>query len=197
MTEPSGGLFVPLFSISVFYLDLKWGSLHIPVLSFPFLCQSLRLGSTGASAQGLALSLGATCRAIQGGISLARLYVWKHCANERWWWKERGAIITALAFFSSRSGGQIYLFPWKLRWNFTDYFAVMMRDISGHKFLLPFVRQWWTIFYLAFKDVTWYLYGSGVICNDIHFIVSYNPVEKLKVKLTGVHALHIQLELLK
>lgn len=84
--------------------------------------------------------------------------------------------------FSSRSGGQIYLFPWKLRWNFTDYFAVMMRDISSHKFLLPFLRQWWTIFYLAFKDVTRYLYGSRVICNDIHFIVSYNPVKKIKSK---------------
>ncbi len=82
--------------------------------------------------------------------------------------------------------------------NFTDYFAVMMRDISGHKFFLPFCSPMMNHFLFSFQGrYLLFVVEGGVICNDIHFIVSYNPVEKLKVKLTGVHAIHIQLGLLK
>lgn len=90
--------------------------------------------------------------------------------------------------FSLKVRGQIYLFPWELQWNFTEYFALVMREISSHKFVLPFGFQWWTIYYAAFKDTAWYLYDSAIVCNDIHFIVPYNTNEKIKNKTVHCRA---------
>lgn len=64
----------------------------------------------------------------------------------------------------------------------------MMRELSSHKFVLPFGCQWWTIYYAAFKDTAWYLYDSAILCNDIHFIVPYNINEKIKNKTAGSKA---------
>lgn len=55
-----------------------------------------------------------------------------------------GSIISAgwvVGNFLLKVRGQIYLFPWKLQWNFTEYFALMMRKISGHKFVLPVMNH--------------------------------------------------------
>lgn len=78
--------------------------------------------------------------------------------------------------------GHIYLFPWKLQWNFTEYFALMMSEIGGNKSVLPFGCWWWTIYYDAFKDTAWCLYDSAILCDDIHFIVPYNTNEEIKNK---------------
>lgn len=84
--------------------------------------------------------------------------------------------------------GRIYLFPCKLQWNFTEYFALMMSEIGGNKFVLPFGCQRWTIYYEAFKDTAWYLYDSAILCDDIHFIVPYNTNEEIKNKTAWCRA---------
>ena len=143
-------------------------------------------------------------RASEGGTPIfSQLSLYGHSAKEGKmyggdWKRERdgvggggvmeaeGSIISAGRvggdFFSRKSRGKIYLYPWRVQWNFTEYFALMRRGISGHKFVLPFGCQWWTIYYGAFKDTAWYLYDSAILCNDIHFIVPYNTNEKIKNK---------------
>lgn len=84
--------------------------------------------------------------------------------------------------FFLKVSGQMYFFPWKLQWNFTEYFALMMREISGNKSILPFGCLWWTVYYDAFKDTAWCLYDSAILRDDIHFIVPYNTNEGIKNK---------------
>lgn len=176
--------FVPLlFSISVFYHDLNWDFLHIPLLSCltrlhifhssffthslpPSRCavfcilapHSLERGALQGwleprqrQEETVHKSLGIYSWWRWDNLSLAcyicmdtvpkKARCMKVIEREKWWGKEGGmdgwteAGVHHLSwdewegmiFFSLKVKGQIYLFPWKLQWNFTEYFALMMR----------------------------------------------------------------------
>lgn len=100
--------------------------------------------------------------------------------------EEEGSIISAGwvggDFLTSRSRGKFIYFPGSYNEVLLNTLRWWQGEISGHKFVLQFGCQWWTIYYGAFKDTAWYLYEGAILCNDIHFIVPYNTNEKIKNK---------------
>ena len=176
--------FSPSFQIYYFFLHF-----HLPSLPLLF----LRGGDNDRrQREVLCKPLGnGGYRASEGGTPIfSLLSMYGHSAKEGqmhggdWKWEQgameaEGSIISAgcvggdfFFLLPSRSGGKFIYFPGSYNEILQSTLLWWWPRSDAINSPWRLVLQWWTIYYVSFKDTAWYLYDSAILCNDIHFIGS-------------------------